>query len=63
MSSKDYEKSSFYYQKALIHFDYAFPDTEKEQSRFDKLKEQCHSNMALCKFHQHDYDESLTHCY
>ena len=48
--------------KALVHFDYTFPDTEEENLIFDKEKEACHLNMALVKFNLKDYDETINHC-
>ncbi len=55
-------KVNFSNIKALLQFDYTFPDTEEENKRFDTLKEACHINMALAKYFQKDGDECLIHC-
>ena len=60
--SKDYAKADVEYQKALIQFDYAFPDDPKEEKEMEKLQEQCHTNMALVKFYMKDYKECIHHC-
>jgi len=49
--------------KALLQFDYTFTDTEEEDKRLNILKESCHTNLALVKYLQKDYDESLTQCF
>lgn len=45
----EYDKASYFYQKALLYFDYTFPDTEDENRRYSLLQEQCNNNMAQCK--------------
>ncbi|KAL4477084.1 hypothetical protein ABPG72_015397 [Tetrahymena utriculariae] len=59
IKEKDYEKAAYYYQKALLQFDYTFPDNNEEQQRFDLLSQQCFVNMSLVKYYQKEYDESL----
>lgn len=46
--------------KALLQFDYTFTDTDEEEKRLNILKEACHANLALVKYHLKDFDESLT---
>lgn len=42
-----------------MQFDYTFTDTEEEEKRMNVLKEACHTNLALVKYHLKDFDESL----
>ncbi|XP_053992506.1 uncharacterized protein LOC128883801 isoform X2 [Hylaeus volcanicus] len=59
---KDYTSSAIQYQKALLHFYYTFPDTEKEEACFNKEKLACHLNLAQCKIKLKDWEEALTQC-
>ncbi|KAM3137677.1 hypothetical protein pb186bvf_010291 [Paramecium bursaria] len=59
----NYEQASYFYQKALLHFDYTFPDTPEEEKKFQQLQEQCNNNMAQCKFMQQKYEDALNYCY
>jgi len=60
--NKEYAKADIEYQKALIQFDYAFPDTPEEEKDMEKLQEQVHTNVALVKFYQKDYKECISQC-
>jgi len=59
VSDKNYEKADFEYQKALLQFDYTFPDNPEDDKKMQELQESCHSNMALVQFHLKDYKESI----
>lgn len=48
--------------KALLQFDYTFPDTPEEDKRLNDLKEISHCNMALSKYFLKDFNECLIHC-
>ncbi|CBZ53256.1 putative TPR domain-containing protein [Neospora caninum Liverpool] len=59
---KNYGLAAVNYRKALLQFDYTFPDTDEEQERMDSVKLPCHLNLAACKLHQQDYDEVYIQC-
>jgi hypothetical protein len=44
------------YEKAVIHFDYTFPEDEKQEKRMQQLKEKCHLNLALSQYCLKQYD-------
>eukprot|EP01068_Selenidium_serpulae_P003368 Selendium_serpulae@DN3017_c0_g1_i1.p1 len=50
------------FRKALLQFDYAFPDTAEEEARLKEVKLPCHLNLAACKLKMQDLDEVLTQC-
>ncbi|PHJ22527.1 tetratricopeptide repeat-containing protein [Cystoisospora suis] len=59
---KNYGLAAVNYRKALLQFDYTFPDTPEEQQRMDSVKLPCHLNLAACKLHQQEYDEVYIQC-
>ena len=44
-----YAQAAVSYRKALVVFDYSFPEAGDQQRDFDKCKLACHLNMAACK--------------
>jgi len=48
------------YEKAVVHFDYTFPDNEKQEARMQQLREKCHLNLALSQYYLKQYDEALS---
>ncbi|EPR64215.1 tetratricopeptide repeat-containing protein [Toxoplasma gondii GAB2-2007-GAL-DOM2] len=59
---KNYGLAAVNYRKALLQFDYTFPDTDEEQKRMDSVKLPCHLNLAACKLQQQDYEEVYIQC-
>ena len=47
------------YEKAVVHFDYTFPEDEKQEARMQKLREKCHMNLALTLYCLKQEDEAL----
>ncbi|CAD7976092.1 unnamed protein product [Amoebophrya sp. A25] len=50
------------YRKALLYFDYTFPETDELRSECDKVKLRVHLNMAACKTKLEDWREVLIQC-
>lgn len=61
-SNKEYQLAAVSYRRALIYFDYTFPETPEETSYHDKVKLAVHLNMAAVKLHLDDNDEVLSQC-
>uniref|UniRef100_A0A0G4HX68 Uncharacterized protein n=1 Tax=Chromera velia CCMP2878 TaxID=1169474 RepID=A0A0G4HX68_9ALVE len=57
-----YAKAAVSYRKALLQFDYTFPDTEEETEQMKEAQLAVHLNMAACKLHMKDWDEVHTQC-
>ncbi|CAD8100466.1 unnamed protein product [Paramecium sonneborni] len=56
--NKEFDKAAYFYQKALVYFDYTFPEGDKEEQKYNLLLEQCNNNMAQCKLLQGNLDEA-----
>ncbi|CAD8106945.1 unnamed protein product [Paramecium sonneborni] len=56
--NKEYNKAAYFYQQAIIYFDYLFPDGDQEIEKYKLLEEQCNNNMAQCRFLQGNLDEA-----
>jgi hypothetical protein len=59
--TKAYEKADYMYQKALLHFDYTFPEPGEQQARFDSLSTTCHQNLGIVKYHLRQLPKSQHH--
>ncbi|CAD7971213.1 unnamed protein product [Amoebophrya sp. A120] len=59
---KNYGKASVFYRKALLYFDYSFPDTEEQEQELDRIKLAVHLNMAACKMQLEEWKEVLIQC-
>lgn len=59
---QNYGLASVLYRKALLQFDYTFPDNKEEQEMFDKIKLSTHLNFAVSKLKLKDYDETQIQC-
>lgn len=59
---RNYGLAAVNYRKALLQFDYTFPDTDEENAWMEREKLASHLNMAACKLKQRDWDETLTQC-
>lgn len=58
----NYGLAAVHYRKALLQFDYTFPEGEEEEKQVDAVKVPCLLNLAACKCQQEQWDEVLTHC-
>merc|ERR1719203_684200 len=58
----NYGLAAVHYRKALLQFDYTFPEGEEEEKLVDSVKLPCLLNLAACKCQQEEWDEVLTHC-
>lgn len=58
----NYGLAAVHYRKALLQFDYTFPEGDEEEKRMEAVKVPCLLNLAACKCQQEDWDEVLTHC-
>lgn len=58
-NSKNYGLAAVNYRKALLQFDYTFPDDDADEKWMNRVKLSCHLNLAACKIIQKDYDEVL----
>eukprot|EP00920_Eleutheroschizon_duboscqi_P014537 GHVT01033718.1.p1 GENE.GHVT01033718.1~~GHVT01033718.1.p1 ORF type:complete len:569 (+),score=128.56 GHVT01033718.1:380-2086(+) len=50
------------YRRALLQFDYTFPDTEEDIAKAAALQLRCILNLAAAKLKQEDYKEVLHQC-
>lgn len=60
--NKNYGLAAVNYRKALLQFDYSFPETDEESAWYNREKLVTHLNMAACKVHQQDWEEALIQC-
>ncbi|KAF4734040.1 hypothetical protein FOZ63_004609 [Perkinsus olseni] len=51
--------AAVWYRKALLNFDYCFPDTKAEREWFNSSKLKCHVSFAICKYKLEEFDEVL----
>lgn len=56
---KIYGLAAVHYRKALLYFDYTFPETPEQEAKTDRVKLAAHLNLAACKCHLEDWDEVL----
>lgn len=59
---RNYGLAAVHYRKALLQFDYTFPETEELEKLADATKLRCLLNLAACKCQQEEWDEVLTQC-
>eukprot|EP00916_Digyalum_oweni_P004043 GHVL01007199.1.p1 GENE.GHVL01007199.1~~GHVL01007199.1.p1 ORF type:complete len:260 (+),score=54.62 GHVL01007199.1:108-887(+) len=53
----NYSYAAYCYRKALVYFDYTFPETDEEWVEFNSLKLKCHLNMCFCKLREENWEE------
>jgi hypothetical protein len=49
------------YRRALVYYEYAFPDTAEEQASLDRVRLQCLLNSALCDVRLGRWEEAVLH--
>ncbi|EER19354.1 fk506 binding protein, putative [Perkinsus marinus ATCC 50983] len=52
--------AAVWYRKALLNFDYCFPDSKVDREWFNASKLKCHVSFAICKYKLEDFDEVLS---
>eukprot|EP01053_Blabericola_migrator_P006703 Blabericola_migrator_1__6702@NODE_338_length_9616_cov_89_769714_g272_i0_p2_GENE_NODE_338_length_9616_cov_89_769714_g272_i0NODE_338_length_9616_cov_89_769714_g272_i0_p2_ORF_typecomplete_len716_score139_82DUF3856/PF12968_7/1_1e05ANAPC3/PF12895_7/7_5e05ANAPC3/PF12895_7/1_5e03RPN7/PF10602_9/0_0011TPR_1/PF00515_28/1_3TPR_1/PF00515_28/1_7TPR_1/PF00515_28/73TPR_19/PF14559_6/0_15TPR_19/PF14559_6/0_068TPR_16/PF13432_6/0_0083TPR_16/PF13432_6/0_25TPR_MalT/PF17874_1/0_005BTAD/PF03704_17/1_9e03BTAD/PF03704_1 len=60
---KNFKRASVNYQKALLYYDYTFPETEEEEKSFNENKLAAHLNLAAAKLNLGEYRECISQCY
>lgn len=58
----NYGLAAVHYRKALLQFDYTFPEGEEEEKACERVKVPCLLNLAACKCQQEEWDEVLMNC-
>ncbi|KAJ0402009.1 hypothetical protein P43SY_006524 [Pythium insidiosum] len=56
-----YQRAAYHYHKALVYFEYVFPDTDDENSAFDALRLKTLLNFAACRLRTGHLDDVLSH--
>ncbi len=58
-----YERAREQYRRALVYYEYAFPDDDAIQSQLDTVRYLCCLNMATCQLKLKEYREALSSLY
>lgn len=56
-----YQRAAFHYNKALVYFEYVFPDTETEDAQADALKLKVLLNFTACRLKTLHLDDAVHH--
>eukprot|EP00644_Phytophthora_capsici_P008931 jgi/Phyca11/5519/fgenesh1_pm.PHYCAscaffold_6_\ len=56
-----YQRAAFHYHKALVYFEYIFPDTDEEEAEADALKLKLLLNFAACRLKTLHLDDAVHH--
>ncbi|RLN80795.1 hypothetical protein BBJ28_00017764 [Nothophytophthora sp. Chile5] len=56
-----YQRAAYNYHKALVYFEYVFPDTEDEEAQADALKLKLLLNFAACRLKTLHLDDAVHH--
>ncbi|KAF0687362.1 Aste57867_20885 [Aphanomyces stellatus] len=56
-----YQRAAYHYHRALIYFEYIFPDTDDEQTEMDALKVRVLLNFGLCRLKTKHIDQAIHH--
>lgn len=56
-----YQRAAYHYHKALVYFEYVFPDTDEENARHDELKLKVLLNFAACRLKTNHLDDVIHH--
>eukprot|EP01055_Gregarina_sp_Pseudo9_P000202 Gregarina_sp_Pseudo_9__201@NODE_1130_length_1854_cov_5_503581_g1057_i0_p1_GENE_NODE_1130_length_1854_cov_5_503581_g1057_i0NODE_1130_length_1854_cov_5_503581_g1057_i0_p1_ORF_typecomplete_len592_score149_25ANAPC3/PF12895_7/1_2e05DUF3856/PF12968_7/0_00022TPR_19/PF14559_6/8_6e03TPR_19/PF14559_6/0_4TPR_19/PF14559_6/0_005TPR_16/PF13432_6/0_033TPR_16/PF13432_6/0_078TPR_1/PF00515_28/3_2TPR_1/PF00515_28/1_7TPR_1/PF00515_28/6PAN_1/PF00024_26/0_0059TPR_2/PF07719_17/2_7TPR_2/PF07719_17/2e02TPR_2/PF07719_17/ len=60
---KDYQLASVNYQKALLYYEYTFPESDSQEKDFNENKLSAHLNLAAAKLNLQEYRECISQCY
>eukprot|EP01054_Gregarina_sp_Poly1_P003619 Gregarina_sp_Poly_1__3618@NODE_2064_length_2747_cov_196_639552_g1332_i0_p1_GENE_NODE_2064_length_2747_cov_196_639552_g1332_i0NODE_2064_length_2747_cov_196_639552_g1332_i0_p1_ORF_typecomplete_len671_score139_64ANAPC3/PF12895_7/0_00013DUF3856/PF12968_7/0_00024DUF3856/PF12968_7/2_8e02TPR_19/PF14559_6/0_0095TPR_19/PF14559_6/8_2e03TPR_MalT/PF17874_1/0_0037TPR_MalT/PF17874_1/5e03DUF4919/PF16266_5/0_013TPR_1/PF00515_28/18TPR_1/PF00515_28/26TPR_1/PF00515_28/9TPR_16/PF13432_6/1TPR_16/PF13432_6/0_075TPR_1 len=60
---KDFQTASVNYQKALLYYDYTFPEGDIQEIDFNENKLSTHLNLAAAKLNLQEYRECISQCY
>ncbi len=61
MKRKEFSEAGYFYEHALVQFDYTFPESPADESRCALLKEQVHNNMAMVQMQLGLNEKALHH--
>ncbi|KAG7395673.1 hypothetical protein PHYBOEH_003352 [Phytophthora boehmeriae] len=56
-----YQRAAFHYHKAIVYFEYVFPDTDDEEAEADALKLKLLLNFAACRLKTMHLDDAVHH--
>ncbi|CAH0478518.1 unnamed protein product [Peronospora belbahrii] len=56
-----YQRAAFHYHKALVYFEYVFPDTDEEEAQVDALKLKVLLNFTACRLKTMHLDDAVHH--
>lgn len=56
-----YQRAAYHYHKALVYFEYVFPETEDENASHDDLKLKVLLNFAACRLKTNHLDDVIHH--
>ncbi|KAF4040290.1 hypothetical protein GN244_ATG07483 [Phytophthora infestans] len=56
-----FQRAAFHYHKALVYFEYVFPDTDEEEAQADALKLKLLLNFAACRLKTLHLDDAVHH--
>eukprot|EP01056_Protomagalhaensia_sp_Gyna25_P003945 Protomagalhaensia_sp_Gyna_25__3944@NODE_354_length_3757_cov_19_342657_g273_i0_p1_GENE_NODE_354_length_3757_cov_19_342657_g273_i0NODE_354_length_3757_cov_19_342657_g273_i0_p1_ORF_typecomplete_len704_score170_01ANAPC3/PF12895_7/0_0012BTAD/PF03704_17/1_3e03BTAD/PF03704_17/0_0063TPR_MalT/PF17874_1/0_0048TPR_1/PF00515_28/58TPR_1/PF00515_28/7_1TPR_1/PF00515_28/6_9TPR_16/PF13432_6/2_1TPR_16/PF13432_6/0_33TPR_19/PF14559_6/2_9e03TPR_19/PF14559_6/6_1TPR_19/PF14559_6/0_063DUF3600/PF12207_8/0_51TPR_2/PF0771 len=60
---REFQQASVNYQKALIYYDYTFPENDQQEQEFQQDKLSAHLNLAAAKLNLQEYRECIVQCY
>ncbi|TDH66520.1 hypothetical protein CCR75_007012 [Bremia lactucae] len=56
-----YQRAAYHYNKALVYFEYMFPDTDAEEAQADALKLKMLLNFTACRLKTMHLDDAIRH--
>lgn len=56
-----YQRAAYHYHKALVYFEYVFPETEDENASYDNLKLKVLLNFSACRLKTNHLDDVIHH--
>lgn len=56
-----YQRAAYHYHKALVYFEYVFPETDEENAEHDELKLKVLLNFAACRLKTNHLDDAIHH--
>ncbi|CEM16918.1 unnamed protein product [Vitrella brassicaformis CCMP3155] len=59
--NRNYGLAATHYRRALVQFDYTFPETEEDKKWMESVQLACHLNFAATKLHMREFDDVRTH--
>lgn len=56
-----YQRAAYHYHKALVYFEYMFPDSDEETQAMDALRARVLLNMAACRLKTQHLEDAIHH--